>query len=184
MRSIGRGSGSSSVLMSYLDEFDVVAHQLPRDARHDVRARIWRHCADAVGADAVGADPPGSDEERLRAALAELGSPQELVAAELERLGRRPNPFRPTDSAPIHLLAASVLTFGLGALVGLVLLWHSTVWPRRTKITASALVAVGVVALLPVPALPPIAAALLGGLAVGPAVAALYLLAIRLGVRR
>lgn len=173
----GRDGDLPPALRSYLGEFDAIAYQLPRDARQDVRSRIWRQCASA-------GTPDGPDPQQLGAALAELGPARDLVAAELERLGRRPNRFRPSDSAPIHLLAASILTLGVGALIALVMLWRSPVWPWHAKIVAPLLVGAGAVALLPVPALPPLAALLLGGLAVGPAVAALYLLAIRFGQRR
>lgn len=173
----GRDGDLPPVLRSYLEEFEAVAYQLPAYAQQDVRSRIWRECAKA-------AVPGGRDPQRLDAVLAELGPARDLVAAELERLGRRPDRFRPSDSAPIPLLASSVLTLGVGALVGLVMLWRSPVWPLHAKITAPVLVAAAVLALLPVNALPPLAAVLLGGLAVGPAVAALHLLLVRRAVRR
>jgi hypothetical protein len=101
------------------------------------------------------------------------------VRAELERTGERPDPFRPRDLAPLHLFAASLLTLGVGALVGLVLLWTSPVWPRRHRMTATALVGAGILG-GPFAGLPGL---VVGVVVVGPAMAAAYLALARRSVR-
>lgn len=186
----------SPVLRDYLQAFDDVGHRLPRDARQDLRARIWTHCAEVVrrdgsdgampddrsGDDRIGDDRICDDricdgqirDDRIRDALAELGSPHDLVSGELERTGRRPRPFRPADTAPIHFLGASVLLLGIGAVIGLVLLWRSTVWRLQDKVLATLLVLAGPLVLVPV--LPVLPALLLGVAALGPAAAGLQLL--------
>lgn len=168
----------SPALTAYLAEFDAHSHRLSQVARLEVGSRIWTHCAAHAGPDGP------AREERIREALAELGPPAELVAAELERTGERADPFRARDVAPIHLFAASILTLGLGAVVGLVLLWCSPVWPWLHKIVATALVGVGILA---VPLLVPVLAGpvglLVGAVAVGPALAAAYLALARRWVR-
>ena len=165
-----------SALAAYLREFDACAHQLSQVARLEVGSRIWTHCAERAG--------PGASEERIRAALAELGEPADLVRAELERTGERPDPFRPRDLVPVHLLAASLLTLGIGTAVGLVLLWRSPVWPRRHRAVATALVVAGAVAVpLLVPALAGTSGLLVGAVVAGPAAAAAYLALARRWVR-
>lgn len=154
-----------SALTTYLREFDACAHQLSPVSRLEVGSRIWTHCAERAG--------PGASEERIREALAELGPPAGLVRAELERTGERPDPFRTRDLAPVHLLATSLLTLGAGAVVGLVLLWLSRVWPAVHKAVATALVVAGVPAVLPL--LPGTAGAVVGLAVAGPALAGAYL---------
>lgn len=164
----------SPALTAYLAEFDAHAHRLSQVARLEVGSRIWTRCAEHAG--------PGASEERIREALAELGPPAELVRAELERTGERPDPFRAIDLAPMHLFAASLLTLGLGTVVGLVLLWRSPVWPLWHRVAATALVAAGMlVTPLLLPGLPGL---LIGAVLVGPALAAAYLALARRFVRR
>ncbi|MGQ0573048.1 MAG: HAAS signaling domain-containing protein [Pseudonocardia sp.] len=169
------GTRTPTALDAYLQEVERHAYVLPRDSRHDLRSRVWTHCAEQAGR--------GADDERIRAVLAGLGTPEELVAAELQRCGARPNPFRARDIVPLHLLGASLFMVGLGAPLGLALLWRSRVWPRAHKIVASALVVGGTPALLWVEALRPGWALYLGPTVVGAAAAALYLLVIRLLAR-
>jgi len=165
-----------SALAGYLREFDACAHQLSQVSRLEVGSRIWTHCAERAG--------PGASEERIRAALAELGDPADLVRAELERTGERPDPFRSRDLVPMHLFAASLLTLGIGTVVGLVLLWRSPAWPWRHRAVATTLVVAGALAVpLLVPALAGTPGVLAGAVVVGPAVAAAYLALARRWVR-
>ncbi|MBW0114695.1 hypothetical protein [Pseudonocardia abyssalis] len=154
-----------SALTAYLREFDACAHQLSQVSRLEVGSRIWTHCAEHAG--------PDAPEERIAAALAELGPPADLVRAELERTGERPDPFRTRDLAPMHLLGTSLLTIGVGTVAGLVLLWLSRVWPVAHKAVATALVVAGVPAVLPF--LGGAAGLVVGLLVVGPALAGAYL---------
>jgi hypothetical protein len=169
-----------AALEAYLADFEAHAHRLPRETRYEVRARIWTHCAAAAG--------PGAPEERVRAALAELGPADALVRDELARAGVPADPFRPRDLAPLHLLGASFLTLGAGTVAGLVLLWRSAAWPRRHKAVATALVAIGagLGAAVPVavaPAPPWWAGALAGAVLIGPALAAVHLFVASKGLR-
>jgi hypothetical protein len=176
----------SPALTAYLAEFHAHSHRLSQVARLEVGSRIWTRCAEHAGSAASdeGADGP-SREERIREALAELGPPAELVRAELERTGERADPFRTRDIAPMHLFAASILTLGVGTVVGLVLLWCSPVWPWLHKIVATVLVGVGILAVpLLVPALAGPPGLLVGAVAVGPALAAVHLALARWSVRR
>lgn len=167
-------SGISPVLQAYLDDFDLAAQRLPRKVRHDLRARLWVHCAEHAGANA--------GDDRLREALAALGSPEEIVGAELAHYRVRPDPFSRGDLAAVHLLGASFLTLGIGALVGLALLWRSRIWPTRHKLVASTLLPLGFVTLLPVMGAG--AALLFGAALIGPVLAAVYLLVARVSMRR
>jgi hypothetical protein len=189
---VSRGAGSV-VLSAYLAEFERQAHVLGRDARIDLRSRIWRHCADRAvevrEAATPEAEDPGAETDReaaLAAALAELGPPAALVRAELESSGARPNPFRPRDLAPLHLLGAAFLTLGVGAVVGMALLWSSRVWPLRHKIAATVLLAAGAAA-VPLLAAPPLdgwPGLALGVIAIGPFLAAAHLWTARIFVRK
>lgn len=163
---------ASSALADYLAEFEARSHQLPRETRHEVRARIWTHCAAAAG--------PGAPDERVRVALAELGPVDVLVREELARIGAPAYPFGPRDLAPVHLLGASLLTLGLGMVAGLVLLWRSAAWPRRHQLVATALVGLGALlgAAAPLavsPAPPWWLGAAVGVISVGPLAAAAHL---------
>lgn len=160
-------------LVVYLAEFDRHSHRLGQVSRLEVGSRIWTHCAQHAG--------PGASDADVAAALAELGPPADLVRVELERTGERPDPFRPRDLAPVHLFAASLLTLGVGAVVGLVLLWCSRAWPVGHKLAATALVVAGVPVVLPF--LPGAAGLVLGALVVGPALAAVHLAVARRFVR-
>lgn len=169
-----------SVLADYLAEFEARGHQLPRETRHELRARIWTHCAAAAG--------PGAPEERVRAALAELGPVEVLVRDELARLGAPADPFGPRDLAPLHLLGASLLTLGLGMVAGLVLLWRSAVWPRRHQVLATALVGLGgllgaAVPLAVAPAPPWWVGAAAGVISIGPLAAAVHLFVVSRQIR-
>jgi hypothetical protein len=166
------------VLDEFLRAVDERSYVLTREVRHDLRARIWTHVAEQAG--------PAPDEGRVAAALAQLGAPEDLVADELARSGMTANRFRTRDLVPLHLLGASLPLLGLGAPIGLALLWRSAAWQRVHKVAATLLVVAGTPALLAVGGLRPGWALWLGATVVGAAAATVYLLVVRLlaGPRR
>lgn len=158
-----------AALQSYLDELDVAARGLRRSVRADLQAEVWGRVAGLAG--------PAPTPERLAAALAQIGAPAELVA---QRTEGSLIPLRARgDLTTVHLLGASALTLGVGSVVGLFHLWRRGSWTLADRIQATCLVLAGAVALPLLTPLSVVPAVVLGGLALGPALAACHLLLIR-----
>ncbi|MDX6199521.1 MAG: hypothetical protein QOJ79_2672 [Actinomycetota bacterium] len=123
------------LVRQYMARLEREAAALPADRRGDLVSGISEHLAEARAAAA------DDDAAAVRDALSRLGSPTELVNAELEEIGahRLPMIVAAVPGTGRELAAVLLLTAGsvvvplLGWLVGVVLLWTSRWWRTSEK---------------------------------------------------
>lgn len=108
----------------YLERLRAAARRLPRGRREELVGDIEVHLAEAIAPDAGDAE--------ARTVLDRLGTPEDIMQAE------EPAPSS-ADARGIHEWAAVILllfggfVFGIGWLLGLILLWSSRNWTVREK---------------------------------------------------
>lgn len=118
----------------YIDRLRKDARRLPRSARHELIEDVRSHLAEATS-------PTMSDADVLTV-IDRLGDPDEIVAA---------HPASASAAAPTlrvgwHEVAAILLVlvggffFGIGWLVGVVLLWTSRLWSVTDKLIGTFLI--------------------------------------------
>jgi uncharacterized membrane protein len=114
---------------------DVELDDLPRDRRREIVDEIAGHIAEAR------ADLPSETESDVRNILEGLGDPAEIATDARERFevsprpkSRKREPGWQEIGALIMLLAGGLLLPIVGWVVGVVLLWTSTIWNTRDKI--------------------------------------------------
>jgi len=148
--------GADPIVIDYLDRLETAAAALPEDRRVDLLTDVREHIEVAL------AEAGAGDEATVRAVLVRLGSPEEIVAAEIaaETLATgRTEPavgpaVRRRPRATVEFKALMLLTAGaialpfIGPLIGLGYVWSSDRWTTIQKRTAS----LGVVGLLLFPA--------------------------------
>jgi hypothetical protein len=111
----------------YLRQLERAMRDLPRGSRRELRADIEAHLDDTLRSD--------PSEAQVRDALDRLGTPEEIVEAERERLGMRPAKAGWRETATVILLLIGGLLLPLvGWVVGVVLLWGSRAWTVRDKL--------------------------------------------------
>jgi uncharacterized membrane protein len=126
---------------SYIKQLRARARTLPRGRRDELMQQIQEHLRDAL--------PPGSTEVEVRNALDQLGEPEAIVAEEFDRLG-----FQPARAGKLEWAVIVLLPFGaflipiLGWVLGVILLWASSVWSPREKLIGTLLVPGGLSAVL------------------------------------
>lgn len=121
-------STTHRLVHDYLAALESAAAGLPPDARRDLVADIREHLDQALGS-------PPYDEISVRTVLDRLGEPEEIVAAAGDRAPAPMEPrLRVRDAAGLALLPFGALAFGVGWLVGVVLLWTSDRWTTREKL--------------------------------------------------
>lgn len=120
----------------YLGRLRRAGSQLPPDRLDELLSEIEGYLSEAIPADAP-------DHEALEV-LERLGSPGEIIEAE--------QPSAPVSSdrrtwrewAAVILLPLGGFAFGVGWLVGLVLLWSSRLWTTRDKLIGTLIVPGGI----------------------------------------
>jgi hypothetical protein len=115
----------------YLRDLHRELHGVPRARRDEI--------LDDVGAHLEEARAQAADEAELRTLIERLGDPAEIAA---EARGPVPAPRRGWREtvALVMLTAGSIVLPLVGWLVGLVLLWVSSVWTLRDKLIGTLLV--------------------------------------------
>ncbi len=130
------------LIVDYLARLDRAAAALPPDRRGELLEGITEHISSAGAA----------DEAEVRTLLDRLGEPAEIVAAAREDLPGAtwgPPALIPVPRGTGHELAAVLmLTVGsllpvVGWLVGVVLLWTSSLWRTREKVFGTLVVPLG-----------------------------------------
>jgi hypothetical protein len=117
----------------YLDALERAARDLPRTPRRELTADIRSHVEEARSRAETPAD--------MADALDRLGDPDEIVAAERERLGVEPARGGTLEwISVVLLLIGGVVVPILGWFAGVVLLWGSRVWTLRDKLLGTLLV--------------------------------------------
>ncbi len=120
----------------YVRRLRQAGRQLPPERLDDLLADIEGHLADAI--------PPGASDDDALEVLERLGPPGDIIEAE------QPSASRPTDRrswrewAAVILLPLGGFAFGVGWLVGLVLLWSSRLWTTRDKLIGTLIVPGGI----------------------------------------
>lgn len=126
----------------YLARLRRVGRDLPPDRFRELVSEIGQHLAEVAPADA-------SDDEVLDA-LERLGPPGEIVEAE-QPLRQAPPPPEQRglrEWAAVILLPLGGFAFGVGWLIGLILLWSSHLWTTRDKLIGT-LILPGGLAIVP-----------------------------------
>lgn len=143
------------IVEEYLRRLDQAAAGLPPDRRSDLLEEIGEHIAVARSSGAA------QDEAAVRDVLQRLGEPAEIVAAAQEDAVMgwgTPGPYTAEWPAPppvlrprgtgLELTAVVLLTAGsivplVGWLVGVVLLWSSSLWRVREKLLGTLVIPLG-----------------------------------------
>jgi hypothetical protein len=119
-------AGAQEKLISdYLSDLRRASRGVPRRRRRELISEIEEHIREAVDADA--------GEVATRNALERIGEPEQIVAAERERLGPTVRGGTIEWLAVVLLLIGGFLA-GIGWLVGAVMLWSSRFWTLRDKL--------------------------------------------------
>jgi len=124
---------SNHLIRDYLDDFRSLTRDLPKHRRDELLGEIEAHIAEAL--------PPQPSEVEIRGVLDRLGDPEQIAAEERERLGivpRRPGALE--WIAVVLLLIGGVVVPFVGWIVGVVLLWASSVWTVRDKLIGTLVV--------------------------------------------
>ena len=122
-----RKAPADRLIARYLATLDRPLGTLPRDRRRQIVDEISRHIAE--GRSALDHEDPVA----INALLERVGDPR-TVAAEAGAHAPDTHPSRGTDRVAPWLLLLGGLIFGVGWLVGVVLLWASPTWRTRDKL--------------------------------------------------
>jgi hypothetical protein len=109
----------------YLDRLDDASRRLPRGSRRELLDEVEAHLLDTTSA-------AMSDAEVLTI-LDRLGDPEEIVEAQEPFQAPRQDAAGVREWSAIVLLLFGGFIFGVGWLIGVVLLWSSQVWRVRDK---------------------------------------------------
>lgn len=125
----------------YLDRLEHAARRLPRGERRELVEDIAAHLAEAT-------DAGMSDAEALTV-LDRLGDPEDIVDAQLPEEPYRSDRRGLHEWAAIFLLPFGGFAFGIGWILGLILLWSSRAWNTRDKLIGTLIVPGGLASILP-----------------------------------
>jgi hypothetical protein len=118
----------------YLKHLEVELDDLPRDRRREIVDEISGHIAEARSSFA-------ESESDVRNVLEDLGDPAEIAAEARERFGVQPKRSGLLEIAALVLLLAGGLLLPVaGWLVGVALLWASSIWNTRDKLIGTLVV--------------------------------------------
>ncbi len=108
----------------YLKRLKKAAAILPRARRTELVGEIEAHLSEAI--------PAGASEAEALNVLERLGEPAEIVAEAWT--GQAPASTGLNERVAVPLLLVGGFLFGVGWVVGVVLLWNSRVWTLRDKL--------------------------------------------------
>ncbi|MBV9001931.1 MAG: hypothetical protein JO304_22935 [Solirubrobacterales bacterium] len=116
----------------YLRRLRRAGRRLPPDRLRDLLSEIEAYLSEAI--------PVGASDDEALEVLERLGPPGDIVEAEL------PAAQPPTDRRGLREWAAVILlplggfAFGVGWLIGLILLWSSRLWTTRDKLIGTLII--------------------------------------------
>jgi hypothetical protein len=116
------------LISDYLRRLDRELGDLPRVRRREVSQEISEHI------DQARAEGEASDEASTLNLLDRLGDPADIAAEARARLGVSVPRAGTLEVAALVFLLVGGFFFGVGWLVGLVLLWASPVWSTGEKL--------------------------------------------------
>lgn len=124
-----------SLVEEYLDRLDDELSDLPRARRRELVQEISEHVTEAR------AELPAESGAGIRNLLDRLGDPADIAADARERFGVLPKKRGLLEIATlVLLLVGGVVLPVIGWLVGVVLLWVSSVWSTRDKLIGTLVV--------------------------------------------
>ena len=109
----------------YLERLRRAGRGLPAGRRRELLAEIEGHLSEAI--------EPGASDAQALTVLDRLGEPEAIIAAEMPPPDEAPERRGVAEWAAIILLPFGGFIFGVGWLVGLILLWSSRAWTTRDK---------------------------------------------------
>lgn len=109
----------------YLDRLRHAARRLPRGSRRELLDEVGAHLLETTSADMSGAE--------VLTILDRLGDPDEIVEAQEPSAPANADRAGAREWSAIVLLLFGGFIFGVGWLIGVVLLWSSRVWTVRDK---------------------------------------------------
>ena len=122
-----RKTPADRLIARYLATLDRDLGALPHARRRQIVDEISRHIAEAR------ADLDRDDPVAIKALLERVGDPRS-IAAEADPYALQARPTRWTDRFTPWLLLLGGFFFGVGWLLGVVLLWASPTWRTRDKL--------------------------------------------------
>ena len=139
-------ANADSLADVYLQRLEQASQRLPADRRSELLQSIGEH-VEQLRASTAG------DSARMRDELDRLGTPEEIVRSASDTFpgSTAPAPRRGLVhelAAVLMLTAGSLLLPGIGWLIGVVLLWTSSIWRTGEKILGTAILPGGLGALL------------------------------------
>jgi hypothetical protein len=120
----------------YLERLQHAGRDLPPARLRELSADIEDYLSEAIA-------PGASDREALHA-LERLGSPGEIIEAEQPAVDGPADRRGWREWTAVILLPLGGFVFGVGWLVGLVLLWSSRLWTTRDKLVGTLIVPGGI----------------------------------------
>jgi uncharacterized membrane protein len=120
----------------YLRRLRQAGRQLPRERRDELLTEIEGHLAEAI--------PPGASDDEALEVLERLGPPGEIIEAEQPSASRQADRRSWREWTAVVLLPLGGFAFGVGWLVGLILLWSSRLWTTRDKLIGTLIVPGGI----------------------------------------
>lgn len=109
----------------YLERLRRAGRGLPAGRRRELLAEIEGHLSEAI--------EPGASDAQALTVLDRLGEPEAIIAAEMPPPEEAPERRGVAEWAAIILLPFGGFIFGVGWVVGLILLWSSRAWTTRDK---------------------------------------------------
>jgi hypothetical protein len=128
----------------YLEELRAALRDLPRRQRDELVGEIEAHITETV--------PPEATDAEVLTALDRIGEPEQIAAAERERLGMvQPAPGWLEWLAIALLLVGGLVLPVIGWIVGVVFLWLSRCWTLREKLLGTLVIPGGLMVPLLLP---------------------------------
>jgi uncharacterized membrane protein len=118
--------------VAYIKHLRQAARTLPRDTRQELLSDIEAHLQEAIDVD--------MSEAEVLSTLDRLGSPEEIVAAQLGGAVDSPTAKGLHEWAAIILVLLGGFAIGIGWLIGLILLWTSRAWTTVDKLIGTLVV--------------------------------------------
>lgn len=116
----------------YLARLRKAGHHLPSERLHELLSEVEEHLAEAA--------PAGAQEHDVLNALERLGPVSDIVEAEQPAVAPPADRRGLREWAAVILLPLGGFVFGVGWLVGLILLWSSRLWTTRDKLIGTLIV--------------------------------------------
>jgi uncharacterized membrane protein len=127
-------SQANKLVETYLKRLNSELRDLPRARRRELVEEIAEHISEARS------DLEVEDEAAIRTLLDRIGAPEDIAADARERFGIQRRGAALDVVAVILLLIGGVILPVIGWVVGVVLLWSSTVWTSREKLVGTLVV--------------------------------------------